>query len=66
VAADRHHDVARYAEVERIIRRTALDSAKNFDKDHPAMDRLGWPLDRFSFDNSVARYEPTHPTPWPN
>jgi hypothetical protein len=43
-----------------------LDSAKNFDKDHPVMDRLGWPLERFSFDNSVARYEPSHPTPSPN
>jgi hypothetical protein len=30
------------------------------------MDRLDWPLERFSFDNSVARYEPSHPTPWPN
>src|SRR5262245_43099937 len=31
-----------------------LDSGKNFDKDHPVMDRLGWPLERFSCENSVA------------
>jgi hypothetical protein len=43
-----------------------LDRAREFDRIHPAIiDRLGWLLDSFSFDNATASYEPLYPTPWP-
>ena len=41
-----------------------LDSAREFDRTHPALSQEQWLLDSFSFDDTSARYEPPM-KPWP-